>query len=92
MNPNEQRARFVLLREFRPSPPTGVDLNDLRRQLDAVPDLQGVEIASGGRSTVVASVPARNHRQKERLKALLGERIQGWRVIDEQKYQLPATF
>jgi hypothetical protein len=32
---------------------------------------------------VFATVPARNQREREKLKALVNEKVDGWRVIEE---------
>ena len=54
---SDDRLRFLLLKDFKPK---GVDgsLDDLRRQLKALPDFEQVELAPNGCSDVVASVPA----------------------------------
>jgi hypothetical protein len=91
MNTGDPRTSFVLLRDFHPAGPhDGID--DLRRQLSNVPEFSDVELLRQGASTMVVSLPARNQRQKERLRHLLDDRLFGWRVIEEQAYRLPATF
>lgn len=92
MSRSSPRVKFLLLNDFRT--PTGSEeqLDDLRHQLKALPDFEQVELSPSGRSAVVALVPARNQRQCDRLKALVNEKVSGWRVIDEQDYELPATF
>lgn len=85
------RARLLLLKDFKSSSsPTMID--DLRRQLMALPDLAHVDLEQNSKFTVLASVPARNQKQLDRLKALVSEKIKGWQVIEEQDYNLPATF
>ena len=92
MDTDESRASFRLLKDFQPAQAGGTDLSDLRRQLDGVPGLEGVKLAPQGTSTVVASVPAGNKRQRDRMRALLGGSVRGWRVIEDASYKAPSTF
>lgn len=68
------------------------DYQGLQRQLNDVLGLGSVELTPYGKSTVYATVPARNQRDRERVKALLNEKVHGWKVIEEQSYSLPRTF
>jgi hypothetical protein len=86
------KARLVLLKDYKPHAAVDEKLTDLRRQLQALPDFAEVELAPNGRSTVVASLPACDPRQRERLKALVNEKVAGWSVIEEASYSLPKTF
>ncbi len=88
----EPRAKIRLLKDFQPLEGLGVAMVDLKRQISEELALEGVELTQEGMSTVVASVPARNQRQKDRFKELLGKTIRGWKIIDEGSYRLPTTF
>lgn len=88
----EPRARIRLLKDFQYLDGLEVAMVDLKKQLSQEPALEGIELSPEGMSTVVATVPARNQRQKDRFKELLGKTIRGWKVIDDGSYSLPATF
>lgn len=88
----EPLASFRLLKDFHPGEELSPQLSDLRAQLAAVPDLSGVTLSPEGTSTVVATLPATNQRQKNKLRSLLTQSLRGWKVIDDASYQLPATF
>lgn len=88
----EPRAKIRLLKDFQYLEGLDVAMIDLKKQLSEEPALDGVELSAEGMSTVVASVPARNQRQKDRFKELLGKTIRGWKVIDEGSYRRPTTF
>ncbi len=93
MNDSGKQARFLLLQDFEPrADRPNIDLGDLQRRLSSLPGFAHVELEAGTPSTVVAKVPARNKRESDRLKALVNERLEGWRVIEEQRYSLPTTF
>lgn len=68
------------------------DFEGLSRQLRQIPEFSEVEVNPRGRSMAVAKVPARNMGERDRLVALLGERLSGWRVVEESTYGLPETF
>lgn len=92
MPSSDPHARLLLLKDYEPGEGPEPDLGELKRKLRALPGFDEVELEPNGRSTVFASVPARNQRECDRLKALVNDRIDGWRVIEEQSYQLPTTF
>lgn len=85
-------ATFRLIKDFHPGEGPSLQLSDLRAQLAAVPDLKSVTLSPEGRSTVVATLPAINERQRKKLRSLLAKSVRGWKVIDDASYQLPATF
>jgi hypothetical protein len=85
-------ATFRLLKDFHSGGEASLQLSDLRAQLEAVPDLNGATLSPEGNSTVVATLPAINERQKNKLRSLLAKSVRGWKVIDDASYQLPATF
>lgn len=86
-------ASFRLLQDYKArADRRPVDLDDLQRRLSTLPGFDQVELQAHTPSTVVAKVPARNKRESDRLKALVNERLEGWRVIEEQSYSLPKTF
>ncbi|MGO7265023.1 hypothetical protein [Rhizobium leguminosarum] len=84
-------TKLLLLDEHQQSRPQN-DYTELRRQLSSLPGFESVELTPNGRSTVFATVPAKNQRERERLKTLVNEKIKGWRVIEEQSYSLPSAF
>ena len=92
MSDPDHRANLVLLRDFKPSAKPEEQLQDLRRQLEALPDFAQVQLQPNSNSTVIASVPSRNQNDTERLKALVDEKVSGWRIIDGGGYRLPNTF
>ena len=92
MSSNDPRARLLLLRDYQPGQGSEPDLDELHGKLRALPGFDGVELEPNGRSTVLASVPARNQRECDRLKALVNDHVDGWQVIEEQSYQVPTTF
>lgn len=85
-------AHFRLLRDFKPRGDLDVVLDDLRKQLAAVPAFEGIELTREGNSTVLAALPASNKRQMDRMRELLDRSIEGWKVIDASNYRLPTTF
>jgi hypothetical protein len=92
MSATDPMVKFLLLKDFHPKSNAADHLDDLSRQLKSLPDLEKVELEPNGQSTVVASVPAANKRQRDYLKALIDKKLSGWRVIEEQSYKLPTTF
>jgi len=86
------RARLLLLKDHEPGASIADDLDALAHDLEELLGSHDVELEAQGNSTVAASVPARNNRERERLKALVNDRLAGWRVIEEQGYRLPTTF
>jgi hypothetical protein len=85
-------TRLLLLEDFKPGGAREPDIEDLRRQLTSISGVDRVTLTPNGRSTVLANVPAATRPNRARLKALLNERLHGWRVIEEQSYGLPSTF
>jgi hypothetical protein len=92
MSSSDPRAKLLLLKDYQPHEESEPDLGELHRKLSALPGFDQVELEPNGHSTVFASVPARNQRECDRLKALVNDRIDGWRVIEEHSYQVPTTF
>ena len=91
MSDQGPHAKLVLLKEYSKGG-RDPDLAELRRQLEKLPGFAAVKLTPNSRSTVVASVPALNQRQRQRLKDLVNEHVAGWSVIEEQSYGLPTTF
>lgn len=85
------RTKMLLMEDFRRGATTP-DVDDLRKKLSGLPGFSGVELTPNGLSTVAVSVPARNQRESDQLKALVNEQVEGWKVIEEQSYELPKTF
>ncbi|MER8640183.1 hypothetical protein [Mesorhizobium sp. M1365] len=77
------------MEDYKPGKVVGPDYQGLREQLATLPGFDNVELTPAGRSGVFATVPARNELDRERLKELVNEKVQGWRVIEEQSYNLP---
>ena len=92
MPSSDPRAKLLLLKDYKPGQGALPDLGELRSKLRALPGFDEVELEHNGRSTVFASVPARNQRECDRLKALVNDKVDGWRVIEESSYQVPTTF
>jgi hypothetical protein len=86
------RVKILLLKEFRNKAGWEQLIEELRGKLEALPDFEHVKLAPTGESVVEAWVPARNKMQRDRLKALVNDKIDGWSVLDEQPYGLPRTF
>lgn len=88
------RTKLLLVEDYvkEGAADTQPDVDGLRMQLLSLPGFDEVTLTPNGRSTVLASVPARNQRELDRLKTLVNERVDGWRVIEEQTYSLPKTF
>ncbi|MER8929191.1 hypothetical protein [Mesorhizobium sp. M0767] len=82
-------TKLLLLQDYKPGRGITPDYQELREQLVSLPGFDNVELTPTGRSGVFATVPARNELDRERLKALVNEKVQGWRVIEEQSYDLP---
>lgn len=89
---SKQFATIRLLKDYQPGQAASAGLADLRAQLDQVPDLRAVKLAPKGASTVLATLPASNQRQKSRLTTLISQSIQGWKVVMDSTYRLPTSF
>lgn len=87
-------TRLLLIEDFDGARgvPVEPDLAGLREQLAKLPGFDLVELTPYGRQSVLAAVPARNQRERDRLKAMVLERVKGWKLIEEQSYGLPKTF
>lgn len=90
----EFRTRLVLLEDYDRRMPnqSTPDTEGLRKQLSSLPELGEVELAPDSQSTVIATVPMSSPRDREKVKALINEKVDGWRVIEESTYNLPKTF
>jgi hypothetical protein len=84
-------AKMLVIEDYKPGL-TKPDVDGLREKLTELPDFAEAELTPKGRSSVYVSVPARNENERDRLKALINEKIDGWSVIEEQSYGLPKTF
>ncbi|MEY2926637.1 MAG: hypothetical protein RL367_1114 [Pseudomonadota bacterium] len=81
-------CKLRLLKEFRGAH----SFENLRQQLSALPDFAEMELEKSGESGAFATVPARNQRQQDRLKALVKDSVAGWKLIEETSYSMPTTF
>jgi hypothetical protein len=90
----EFRTRLVLLEDYAHRVPNqaGPDTESLKKQLSHLPELGEVELAPDSQSTVIATVPMNSPRDREKVKALINEKVDGWQVIEESSYGLPKTF
>ncbi len=87
------QAKLLLMKDFvKGDFGSEADVEGLRQQLSTLPGFDQVELVPNTPSTVFASVPARNDRERETLKSLVNDKVVGWRVIEEQSYGLPSTF
>ena len=82
---------MLLLEDYKPDGEQP-DVDGLRRQLSSLPGFSEVELTPNTRSSVFVSVRARNQRELDNLKALVSEHVNGWRLVEEQSYDLPKTF
>ncbi|MCO5162218.1 MAG: hypothetical protein M9939_13860 [Mesorhizobium sp.] len=91
---NEFRTRLVLLEDYARRSPNQAspDTADLKKKLSSLPELGEVELAPDSQSTVIATVPMKSPRDREKVKALINEKVDGWQVIEESTYNLPKTF
>lgn len=91
---NKPAVTFVLVENFprqRVSDPS-VAMADLRKRVEKITGIDTVEVLPRGSSTAVATLPARNAREGDRLKDLLAEKLDGWKVVEARQYSLPRTF
>ena len=91
---NLPSTRLLLIEDFDGARGGAIepDLEGLREQLVKLPGFDLVELTPYGRQSVFAAVPARNQRERDRLKAMVLERVKGWKLSEEQSYGLPKTF
>lgn len=85
---------IVLVEKFphqRMSNPS-VAMADLRKRVEKITGIDTVEVLPRGSSTAVATLPARNARDGDRLKDLLAEQLDEWQVVEAGNYSLPRTF
>lgn len=73
------------------SDPSAV-MEELRARLEEITGANTVEVISRGRSSAVAFLPAKSQRESERLKNLLRQKLDGWKVVEAQQFNLPRTF
>ena len=93
MSPPKPRSTLMLLKDFKKGDAAIESaLEGLRAKLRDLPGFDDVELRPHGRSTVLASVKARNTRDRDRLKALVNEKVDGWQAIESHSYALPKTF
>jgi hypothetical protein len=92
MSPILPRTNLLLVNDYKPAGKQPLDIDELRRKLSSLLGLDDVTLTPYTPSTVTASVPARNQRERDRLKALVNEKLDGWHVLEEQTYGLPKTF
>ena len=86
------KVKLLFLKDFRPPIEGESPVEDLRLQLAKLPEFRQTKLQPRGNSMVLAFVPALNTRQVERLKLIAGDKLKGWRLVDEQSYNLPTTF
>jgi len=88
------RTKLVLLEDSsRRSPHQAQpDTERLRLQLSTLPELSEAELVPNTPSTVIATVPMNSPRDRERVKALINNKVDGWSVIEESSYSVPKTF
>ena len=84
-------AKMLVVEDYKRGV-TKPDVDGLREKLIGLPEFADAELTPRGRSSVYVSVPARNQREREQLKTLINEKVDGWHVIEEQSYDLPKTF
>ena len=87
-------TRLLLIEDFDGARgvPVEPDFEGLREQLTKLPGFDLVELTPCGPQSAFAAVPARNQRERDQLKAMVLERVKGWKLIEEQSYGLPKTF
>lgn len=71
---------------------SSVALEELRARVEGITGISSVELSSRGRSTAVATLPVRNAWEGDRLKDLLIQQLDGWKVVEAVQYSLPMTF
>jgi hypothetical protein len=86
------RTELLLINDYKPGGKRQPDIEDLLHKLRSLPGFDDVTLTPKTRSTVTASVSARNVRERDRLKALVNELVDGWSVLEEQTYQVPKAF
>ena len=91
---NSPSIQMLLVEDFAPKRASdqSIVLDELRARLEKITGVSTVEVAARGRSTAVATLPARNARERDRLKNLLTQHLEGWKVVEAQQYSLPQTF
>lgn len=67
-------------------------LDDLRSRLEEITGLSAIDVTPRGRSSAIVNLPARNRRESERMKDLLRHKLDGWKVVEAQQFNLPQTF
>lgn len=91
---NKPAVTFVLVEKFPRDRVSdrSVTIADLRERVEKITGINTVEVLPRGSSTVEATLPARNAREGDRLKDLLAEQLDGWKVVEAGQYSLPQTF
>jgi hypothetical protein len=87
------QATLLLIEDIK----TGVqqeqpDVVGLREQLKDLAGFADVNVVPNGRSTAYVTIPARNQRELDRLKAVIDKQVDGWHLLEESTYSLPKTF
>jgi len=67
-------------------------ITDLKRSIAHLSGTDDVEVEAESHTTVVASVPARNQREADRLRKLMSQKLKGWKLLTPQRYKVPRTF
>ena len=89
--PSTQVLLVEDLAHQRLSDPSTV-IDELRARLEEITGASAVEVTSRGRSSAVAILPAKNQHESERLKNLLRQQLDGWKVVESQQFNLPRTL
>jgi hypothetical protein len=89
--PSTQVLLVEDLAHQRLSDPSTV-MEELRARLEEITGASAVEVISRGRSSAVAILPAKSQRESERLKNLLRQQLDGWKVVEAQQFNLPRTL
>jgi hypothetical protein len=86
------RTELLLINDCKPGVRRRPDIPALLQRLRSLPGFDDVTLTPKTPSTVTASVLARNQRERDQLKALVNEQVDGWHVLEESTYDLPKTF
>lgn len=89
---SDPNATLLLLSEAALSGKGAPSLAALRKQLGKLAGLADFQLDQHGESTVELTVPARNGWERDRIKALVDTRVDGWKVIEHQSYALPKSL
>lgn len=64
----------------------------LHECIEKITGYHNAVILPKGNSVIEINLPARNAREGDRLKVLISEQIEGWKIIETGEYSLPTTF